>query len=99
MNDLRVRAAVAQMEAWLADTAWQPDPEALAQWDAEFLAAVIQAEKGEGWRELVERAHEAGRRLDDRSEALAAELGLMKVRLQVQDQGNRALKGYGASSR
>ena len=81
MSDPRVRAAVEQMEAWLDDSAWQPDPEVLARWDAEFRAAAAQAEKGDGWCELVERAHEAGRRL------------------QAQDQGNRALKGYGASSR
>lgn len=99
MSDLRVRAAVEQMEAWLKDPAWQPDPEALAQWDAEFHAAVSKADKGEGWPELVERAHEAGRCLEGRSEAVAVELVLMKAKLQVQDQGHRALKGYGASSR
>ncbi len=99
MSDMRVRAAVEQMEAWLKNPAWLPDSEALAQWDAEFHAAVAQADKGEGWPELVDRAHEAGRRLEDRSEAMAVELVLMKAKLQVQDQGHRALKGYGASSR
>lgn len=99
MSDPRVRAAVEQMEAWLADAAWQPDPDELARWDAEFRAAAVQAEKGEGWRELVERAHEAGRRLGVRSEAMAFELNQLKAKLQAQDQGNRALKGYGASSR
>lgn len=99
MSDPRVRAAVEQMEAWLDDSAWQPDPEVLASWDAEFRSAAVQAEKGDGWCELVERAHEAGRRLGIRSEAMAFELNQMKAKLQAQDQGNRALKGYGASSR
>jgi len=99
MSDPQVRAAVEQMEAWLDDPTWQPNPEALARWDAEFRAALVRAEKGNGWPELVERAHEAGRRLDIRSEAMASELREMKARLQAQDQGDRALKGYGASSR
>ena len=30
---------------------------------------------------------------------MAFELNQMKAKLQAQDQGNRALKGYGASSR
>ncbi|MFN7959478.1 MAG: hypothetical protein U0P46_14280 [Holophagaceae bacterium] len=99
MSDVRVREAVEQMEAWLEDPAWQPDLETLTRWEDAFRVAVAQAEKNLGWPELVQRAHEAGRRLDERSEAMAAELGQLKVRLQAQDQGNRALKGYGASSR
>lgn len=99
MSDARVREAVEQMEAWLEDAAWQPDLEALTRWDDAFRFAVAQAEKGRGWPELVQRAHEAGRRLEGRSEVMAAELGLLKARLQAQDQGHRALKGYRASSR
>ena len=43
MSDDRVRAAIEQMEAWLADLTWQPDPEVLAQWNAELQAALAQA--------------------------------------------------------
>ena len=48
MSDARVRAAIEQMEAWLDDSAWEPDADALAAWDAEFRAAVAGAERGEG---------------------------------------------------
>ena len=99
MSDARVRAAVEQMEAWLNDPAWEPDPDALARWDSECLSALAAAEKGEGWPELAERAHAAGRRLDARSEEMAGELARIKVELEAQELGSRALRGYGASSR
>lgn len=99
MSDARVKAAIQEMEAWLDDPAWVPDADALARWDEGFRAAAAQAERAEGWPELAERAHAAGRRLAHRSEALAAELVHLKAKSQIQDQGQRALRGYGASSR
>lgn len=98
MNAKRLCAAIEQMEAWLDDAAWQPEAEALVRWDQEFLAASREAEKGEGWAALVARAHEAGRRLEARSEALAIIRDDLKAQLEAQDRGQRALKGYGASS-
>lgn len=98
MSDRQVRAAVEQMEAWLDDPAWMPDADALSRWDEAFRSALAEAEKGAGWRELTARAHEAGRRLDERSNALAAELAQLKTKLESQDVGSRALRGYRASS-
>lgn len=99
MSDTRVRAAVEQMEAWLDDPTWIPDAEALSRWDEAFHSALAEAEKGDGWHELSARAHEAGRRLEARSKALASELAQLKNKLESQDVGSRALRGYGASSR
>jgi hypothetical protein len=98
MSDAQVRAAIEQMESWLDDPAWVPDAESLTQWDQAFHGAVAKAEKGEGWPELSARAHEAGRRLDERGDALASELALLRTKLHAQDTGARALKGYGASA-
>ncbi|MBK8791650.1 MAG: hypothetical protein IPN59_00615 [Holophaga sp.] len=99
MNDGRVRAAIEQMEAWLSDVAWEPDPDALAQWEEEFRMALAQAEKGSGWAALIARAHEAGRMLEARIEVVAEARDRIKAELEAQEQGNRALRGYGANTR
>lgn len=99
MSDATVRAAIEQMEAWLADPGWEPEAEALAEWDAGFRAAMAAAEKGEGWPGLVGRAHTAGQRLEARTEVMAQEQDRIRAELDAQGRGNRALKGYGASTR
>ena len=99
MNDGRVRAAIEQMEAWLSDVAWEPDPEALALWEEEFRTALAQAEKGSGWAALITRAHEAGRMLEARIEVVVEARDRIKAEVEAQEQGNRALRGYGANTR
>jgi hypothetical protein len=99
MSDLRVRAALEQMEAWLADPSWNPDPEALALWNAEFQAALAQAEKGSGWQGLIARAHVAGQLLEARCVLVAAAQDQVRAELEAQERGTRALKGYGATTR
>lgn len=99
MSDERVRAAIEQMEAWLADANWEPDSDVLAQWDAEFKSALAQAEKAAGWSGLMDRAHAAGHQLEARRMVLADALDQMRKELETHERGNRALKGYGASTR
>jgi hypothetical protein len=99
MSDLRVRAAIEQMEAWLADPNWKPDPEALAQWNAAFQAALAQAEKAPGWPDLIGRAHVAGQLLEARSVVVAEARDQVRAELEAQERGTRALKGYGANTR
>ncbi len=99
MSDARVRVAIEQMEAWLADPGWDPEPEALAQWDAEFKAALAAASRGEGWPVLTERAHAAGKLLEARLAVAVEALNQVRMELETQGRGNRALKGYGAGAR
>lgn len=99
MSDGQVRAAIEQMEAWIADPAWEPDPEALAQWNAEFQSAMAGAEKAEGWLGLVGRARAAGQQLEVRTMQLAQLRDGVRAELDAMECGNRALKGYGASAR
>ena len=99
MSDEVVRLLVQEMEAWLADPAWEPDAEVLAVWDAQFRVALAQAEKAMGWEALVARAHKVGRLLEVRAAALAEDSLRLKGELNAQGQGARALKGYGASIR
>ena len=99
MSDRAVRRAVAQMEDWLDDPAWVPDAQVLAVWDAEFRAALLQAEKAPGWEALLARAHAAGRRLGVRAAELAEDCKRLKAELEAQGRGARALRGYGSSVR
>jgi hypothetical protein len=99
MSDERVRAAIEQMEAWVADAEWEPDAEALAQWDAAYKSALAQAEKASGWQGLMDRARAAGHQLEARRAVLAEVLDHLRKELETRERGNRALKGYGASTR
>jgi hypothetical protein len=99
MSDARVRTALEQMEAWLADPQWEPDADGLAQWHAEFREALAHAEKATGWPSLIDRAHAAGQALEDRTAPLAEERDRLKAMLEGQGRGVQALKSYGASTR
>ena len=99
MSDARVRAAIEQMEAWVADLTWEPDSEALDRWNTEFQMALAQTDKASGWSDLVDRAHTASRALDARIVLLTEERDQVRIQLVAQERGNRALKGYGASTR
>lgn len=99
MSDAKVRAAIEQMEVWLGEPSWDPTPEELALWHASFKTAMAEAEKGAGWPELIARAHAAGKLLEARSDAVAAERDRIRKELESQDRGSRALKGYGAGLR
>ncbi len=95
----RLRDAIEQMEAWLADMTWDPDPEALAQWELEFRAALAEYKKGSGAIDMIDRAHSAGKLLDARIRSMEDLLVQMRTGLEAQGLGNRALRGYGASTR
>lgn len=99
MSDGRIRAAIEQMEAWVTDLTWEPDAEALDRWNADFQQALAQAEKAAGWTDLVDRARAASMVLDARITVLTEERELVRAELVSQERGNRALKGYGASTR
>jgi hypothetical protein len=99
MSDAEVRASLEQMEAWMADPSWEPEPGLLATWNAGFQAAMGRAEKGPNWPDLMSRAHALGRALERRASHLALQRDGVKAELDAQGRGNRALKGYGASTR
>ena len=99
MSAGRLRLAIEQMEAWLANMTWEPDPEALAQWELEFRAALADYKKGSGSTDLLDRAHAAGKLLEVRIQSMEDQLVQMRTGLEAQGLGNRALRGYGASTR
>jgi hypothetical protein len=99
MNNLRVRAAIDQMEAWIGDPAWEPDPQDLEAWNSQYQQALAGAEKGEEWPALVARAQHLGPRLEARLRDLIQRRNEIKAELDAQERGNRALAGYGANTR
>jgi hypothetical protein len=94
MSDRQLIVAIEQMEAWLANPTWEPDAEALIRWNEVFQAAAAHPEKGEGWSDLVARAHAAGHALDARVVEFVQLRDRLKAALDTQEQGNRALRGY-----
>lgn len=99
MSDADLRAALECMEAWLADPAAMPAPEALEDWNRRFREALADAERGRDWEELVSRARSLAPRLEARTAALIAEREVLRREMDTQVRGDRALKGYGASVR
>ena len=99
MSNSAVRAAIEQMEIWLSDAGWEPEPGDLEGWNRKYQEAVAQAEQGPEWSGLVVRAHALGKRLEQRLDQLVKRRNEIKVELDAQERGNRALAGYGASTR
>jgi len=99
MNDGGLRASLEQMEVWVADPSWEPDPKLLARWDTDFQVALARAERGPDWQDLMARAHAAGRQLEGRTLKFAQLRDQVKAELDAQERGNRALMGYRASIR
>ncbi len=97
MSELKVRAALGQMEAWLADPSWDPDPEVLTRWTIDFQGALTRVEKGPSWPELAARAHATGKLLEARLAIVATARDQVRAELETRVRGNRALKGYGAN--
>jgi hypothetical protein len=99
MSNGKLRASIERMEAWVVDPSWEPDPKAIVRWDADFQAALAQAEKGPDWPDLMARAHSVGHRLEARTVRFAQVRDALRAQLDAQERGNRALKGYRASVR
>lgn len=99
MSDGAVLAAIQAMEGWLADPDHFLDEAALEAWNREFREAAARAEKGPGWAEVVARAHDLAKRIEARTRALEAQRDAVRLELEQQAKGDRALKGYGSSTR
>lgn len=99
MSNSAVRAAIEQMEIWLSDAGWEPEGQDLEDWNRNYQEAVAQAEKGAEWSGLVSRAQSLGKRLEQRLAVLVQRRDQIRAELDAQERGNRALAGYGASTR
>lgn len=98
MSDEALRQVLERMEAWLSDDGWEPGPELLPEWEAEFKRCLESTEKGSDWLELRHRAHAAGNVLAARADRLALAQEEIRAELEAQERGSRALRGYRAST-
>jgi len=96
MNDRAVLRAIEQMEAWVVDPKWEPDPDALSQWNSRYSAAVALAERGDEWPGMVSRAHALGQLLAARVEGFGHQRDAIRAELMGMERGRRALGGYGS---
>ena len=99
MSDRAVREAIQVLEDWLAGGTRALDADALAAWNRSFREALAAAEKGPGWAELVARGHTLATKVAACQWAVEAEREAVRQELAQQAQGDRALRGYGASTR
>ena len=94
-----MRVTIDQMEAWLADPNWEPEPEAISRWNLEFEEGLAEARQFPDWDELQARVHALGARLEFRLTHFTQVRDGLRDELSVQERGNRALKGYGTVNR
>lgn len=96
MSDAAVRAALRQLEGWLADGSTPLDGSLLEAWNRDFNAALAGAERGPGWEETLAMARGLGQQVQARQHELEGQREAIRRELQQQLQGSRALKGYGS---
>jgi uncharacterized protein (DUF2342 family) len=92
LSDQDVAAALEAMEQLIHQNVVEPD--AIAAWRQRFDQALVTAERGVGWSDIVVRAHELSGKLDAVATTLAARRDEIRKELDLQAQGVRALKGY-----
>ncbi len=97
MSDTRLTASLDDLERLLGSVLDDPDPQAIAAWHEAFKEALAEAEKGPQWAGIVERAHDLGKRLDQRVAQLQALRGAVREELVAREKGRRALTGYSPS--
>lgn len=94
MSDALVQAHLDQLEGWLAEPGWIPDPTAMDAWNAGFLAAAREAERGPGWGDLVARAHALNGRVEAHVASLSQALTALRAELQAHGKADTAMKAY-----
>ena len=99
MSDAGVLRAIERMESWMRDPETAPAADELAAWNRELQSAADGAERGPGWPDLVARAHALGASVTGWAAELAVQRDQLRIELNVQERGDRALKGYGALTR
>jgi hypothetical protein len=99
MSDAAVLQEIERMESWMRDPQNLPGPEDIAEWNRAFERALASAERGPGWSALMVRSRALGSQVNERSAALASQRDQVRVELDTQERGGRALKGYGATVR
>jgi hypothetical protein len=93
MSDQALVRMVEEMEAWLEGVNL-PEAAVLERWNLSFKRAVVEAERGNAWPGVIQRAHALAAKLDERVRQLSRQRDFLKGELTQQAVGQRALKAY-----
>jgi flagellar hook-associated protein FlgK len=96
MNDAALALALERMQALLGNADQPLDPGALAEWNHALAMAQQEGAPGSAKAELVAQAQALGEIIQQRVARLTQERERIRAELKAQEQGGRALKGYGA---
>lgn len=96
MNDAALARALERLQTLLMDPDRVLDPGSLAEWNRAFAMAQQEGASGPAKAELVVQARALGAIIQQRVARLTTERDRVRGELKIQEQGGRALKGYGA---
>lgn len=91
MSDLAFAVVLEALESLLQG---EPEPEAIEAWQRRFDEALRHVERGPAWPDLVAKAHQLATQLHQRADHLSEELAGLRLDMERQAQGSRALKAY-----
>ncbi|MCL1893896.1 MAG: hypothetical protein FWG02_06655 [Holophagaceae bacterium] len=98
MSNTAVDSLIQELENYLQKIEI-PDSDFVAEWNKKFNEAVAVADRGQGWEEIVERAHALSKVIQTRVGTLSYEFEQLRSELNLQATGQRALKGYSSGTR
>jgi hypothetical protein len=99
MSDAEVLRLVEEMEGLLESDPATLDADLIANWHQQFLSACASAEKGPAWPETVLRARVVAGRVDGLVTVLNKQKDALKIEMEAQAVGRRALQAYKPQSR
>lgn len=94
MSDQDLARILDEMDRMLGQRPFPEDPEAIEAWRLRFAQAVASAEHGPDWERLALRARDLGKRVESLLDDLNRERERLRLELDHQAQGSRALRAY-----
>lgn len=94
MSDRDLARILDEMEEMLRQEPFPEAPEAIEAWRLRFADAVASADRGPEWEALAKRARELGKRVEILLEELSRKRDALRLELDHQAQGSRALRAY-----
>lgn len=94
MSDRDLALVLDEMERMLEEQPFPEDPEAIEAWRLRFAEAVASADRGPEWESLAVRARDLGRKVEHLLEHLNHKRESLRLELDHQAQGSRALRAY-----
>ncbi len=94
MSDRDLALVLDEMERMLEEQPFPEDPDAIEAWRLRFAEAVASADRGPEWECLASRARNLGRKVEHLLVHLNQKRESLRLELDHQAQGSRALRAY-----